>query len=388
MTAAQEVLPEDVFKIHRRSAELSPFHQCYATENTILRIAAGRYYVHNNGDGPVTAYWRLRQKAVIYDVPERPVEISGPDIVPFLEYIFARNVSGLKAGRGVYAIACTFQGGIFMDGILFKLERDRYWYVQPDGALETWLLAHSNGFDITVSDPHSRVLQIQGPNSLRMMQDASEGMIDETLGYFRSGFFKIGGQQVYISRTGWTGELGFEIYTQGDDTDCPRLWDHLMTAGATHGMIFSGLQSMNIRRIEAGILDNGSDFDSSMTPFDAGLSKFIDMEKPDFIGREALLEAKPGKRLFGLICHQATPSSGFKIFDGDNQVGFVTTGAYSPYLKAGIGYVRFSYPEEWAGRNLSMRCASDKSVICEIIDPPFYDYEKAIPRGRKVEVWE
>ena len=88
------------------------------------------------------------------------MEISGPDVLSFLEYIFARKISDLKQGHGRYAIACTHQGGVFMDGILFRLDDDRFWFVQPDGSLDTWLLAHKCDFDVHITDPHSRVLQI------------------------------------------------------------------------------------------------------------------------------------------------------------------------------------------------------------------------------------
>jgi aminomethyltransferase len=214
------------------------------------------------------------------------------------------------------------------------------------------------------------------------MQAASQGAVGPYMGYFHSGFFNIGGQDVYVSRTGWTGELSCEIYTQGDSTDCPRLWDHLMANGTKHGMIFSDMQSMNIRRIEAGIFDSGSDFYSYMTPFEAGLGKFIDLEKSDFIGYSALQSADHEKRLYGLIYRQETPLRGAGVFEGQTRVGTVTTGAYSPYLDAGIGYVRFEKGAIWAGQVLSLQGGDgpDRGVglKCEIIDPPFYDREKAI----------
>ena len=382
MCAAQTIDSDKILKVYRDGTELSPFHKCYATEDTVLRICAGRFFAHCNGEDPVAAYWALRQKAVLYDVPERPVEISGPDALQFLEMIFARKISNLGVGRGYYAIACTFSGGIFMDGILFRIAPDRFWFVQPDGDMQTWLLAHNDGFDVRISDPRSRVLQVQGPNSFDVMHNASDGAIDRSMCFFGSGFFEIGRQEVYVSRTGWTGELGYEIYTQGDKTDCPRLWNHLMKVGTASGLIFSSMQSMNIRRIEAGILDSGGDFDTSMTPFEAGLGKFIDLEKKGFFGREALLVAKRSKRLYGLLCRDLTPRSGFGIFDGDNQVGFVTTGAQSPYLDAGIGYVRFDHGGNWSGKSLSMRSGTYGNASCEIVDLPFYDREKVIPRGR------
>ena len=368
-------------KVSARRFEPSPFEKCWLNENTVMGVYAGRYYSVFNGENTKETYWALRRKAALYDVPERPVEISGPDAVAFMEHLFACKVVNLKEGRGRYAIACTPNGGIFMDGILFKLAENRFWYVQPDGALETWLIAHSEGFDVKISDPHSRVLQIQGPKSFDIMKEASGGKIDENMKYFHSGFFQIGGQEVYVSRTGWTGELGFEIYTQGETTDCPRLWDHMMEVGAEHGMVFSSISSMEIRRIEAGILDNGTDFDMTMTPFEAGLGKFVDFGKENFIGRNALLNAKQGSLIFGVKCVDATPLYHGEILDGSKLVAKVTAGAWSPYLNVGVGYARFSEVGDWAGKSLEMKTANGKLVPCEIVELPFYDAEKLIPRG-------
>lgn len=377
--------PKQIFPTYVGSNELSAFHQCYANDQTVLRLAAGRFFAHHNGDDPVEGYWALRKRAALYDVPERPVEISGPDAVPFLEHILARRIADMATNRGRYALACTHQGGIFMDGILFRLGEDRFWFVHPDGDLDTWLLAHNDGFDVTVRDLKSRVLQLQGPKTYQIMHDATSRALTEDLKYFHSGFFDLGGQQVYVSRTGWTGELGYEIYTLGDATDCPRLWDHLMAHGAPHGMVFSSMQSMNTRRIEAGILDSGSDFDSTMNPFEAGLERFVDLDKEGFIGRDAVQAASPGTRLYGLRCDGVIPSGGDVILDGNAAVGKVTTGAQSPYLGCGIGYVRFDEPGDWHGRQLTLRPARYGEASCDIVELPFYDPDKRLPRGLPLE---
>ncbi|MDE0303383.1 MAG: aminomethyltransferase family protein [Albidovulum sp.] len=382
MNVSSAVDSKKIFRIFSGGTEVSPFHKCYENEETILRVCAGRFFVHFNGDDPVAGYWALRRKAVLVDVPERPLEISGPDALPLLERIFARKINALKVGRGCYVVACTHGGGLFMDGILFRPTEDKYWFVQPDGDMLTWLLAHRRGFDATVSDPHSRVLQIQGPSSIEIMSIATNGAIDSDMLFFQCGYFEIGGQTLFVSRTGWTGELGFEIYTLGERTDCPRLWDYLMKIGTPKGLMFSSMQSVNIRRIEAGILDSGSDFDMSMTPFEAGLEKFVDLEKDGYIGRDALVNAARGKRLFGLYCSGIVPSRNFQVFDGSELVGIVTTGAWSPYLQAGIGYVRFFSAGDWPGKILTMHSDDFGSVDCKIVDPPFYDREKNIPRGR------
>ncbi|NNE23522.1 MAG: aminomethyl transferase family protein [Rhizobiales bacterium] len=367
--------------ISARRFEQSPYLERYDHPEVVRGVYAGRFFAMFYGDDPTEKYWVLRRKAAMYDVPERPVEISGRDAVPFLEKVFARHVCDLKQGRGRYAIACTPQGGVFMDGLLFKLSQNRFWYVQSDGALETWLIAHSEGFDITVSDPKSRVLQIQGPASVAVMRDASRGAIDENMGYFHAGFFDLGGQELYVSRTGWTGELGFEVYSQGDKTDHHLLWDHLMEAGQPHGLEFSGSGSMEIRRLEAGILDNITDMDMSMTPFQAGLARFIDMDKDDFVGRTALVVADRRTLLYGLKCSGAKPIMNDEVLNANGPVGRVTAGAWSPYLDTAIGYVRFNLPGDWAGQTLSLQSSNGQRQACEIVDLPFYDPQKRIARG-------
>jgi len=374
--------PSDTVRIGARRFEQSPYYERYANPETVLGVAAGRFYPSDNGEDTVETYWTLRRKAVLFDVPEKPWQIEGPDAVPFLERIFARRIGNLPAGRGRYAIACTPEGGTFMDGILFKLADNRFWYVQPDGALYEWLIAHKAGFDVSISDPRSRVLQIQGPNSMQIMSDATTGAIDENMKYFDAGYFDIGGQQLYVSRTGWTGELGYEIYSNGATTDHERLWNDLFEAGAPHGMPFGSLAAMGIRRIEAGILDNLSDFDPSMTPFEAGLGAFIDLDKADdFIGLDALRNADRRKLLYGIRCPSATPVNNAEILDARSRVGRLTAAAWSPGLECGIGYVRFDQPGDWKGKTLSMKTPQDGLVDCEVVTLPFYDKEKRIPRG-------
>ena len=376
--------PEDLnntVRVSGRRFEESPYVSRYDGPDLVRGVYAGRFFPIFNGEDPVRKYWILRRKALLFDAPEKPVEVSGPDAVAFLEKVLARTVSTLATGRGRYAIACTPQGGVFMDGIVFRLAEDRFWYVQADGALETWFLAHSEGYDVTISDPRSRVLQIQGPASMAIMRAASANRIDEDMRYFHAGFFDLGGQEVYVSRTGFTGELGYEIYSLGDATDHLALWDHLMASGEPQGMEFSSTSSMTIRRIEAGILGNMTDMDTTMTPFEAGLAKFVDMERGDFVGRAALLRADRRPVLYGLKCSAALPSVASTVLDGDTPVGRMTMGVRSPTLGCGIGYVRFNQPGDWKGRSLRIRLPTGDVHPCEIVDLPFFDREKRLARG-------
>ncbi len=146
-------------------------------------------------------------------------------------------------------------------------------------------------------------------------------------------------------------------------------------------MVFGSITSMETRRIEAAILDNGTDMDTTTTPFQAGLGAFVDLDKPGFIGRAALESADRRTLLYGLKCSGAVPSMNDTVVDGARVVGRVTAGAQSPYLNTGIGYVRFEAPSDWAGQTLNLRCAAGESHTCDIVELPFYDKEKRIPRG-------
>nr|ADI16320.1 glycine cleavage system t protein (aminomethyltransferase) [uncultured bacterium HF0070_11A08] len=367
--------------ISARRFEESPFIARHDTSKMVRGVYAGRFQAVYAGEDHLEKYWLLRRKALIFDVPEKPIEISGRDAVPFLEKVLSRRISTMEEGRGYYALACTPSGGIFMDGVVFKLGTNRFWYVQADGPFETWLMALSVGFDVEIKDPKSRVLQIQGPASIAIMNAASGGAIDETMRYFRSGYFDLGGQSLYVSRTGFTNELGFEIYCDGEKTNHLALWDHLMASGEPHGMEFSSTRALTIRRIEGGILGNTTDMDASMTPFEAGLGAFVDLEKDDFIGRDALIDADRRSLLFGLTCSEATPSSGSEILDGQVVVGHITAGVPSPTLGLGIGYARFAEPGEWVCRAMALRLPDGSTHACDIVDLPFFDKEHKIVRG-------
>jgi glycine cleavage system aminomethyltransferase T len=367
--------------ISARRFEESPFIERTRRPEMVKGVYAGRFFTIYMGEDYLDKYWCLRQKALIFDVPEKPIEICGPDAVAFLEKVFARKIATMTEGRGYYAIACTPQGGIFMDGVMFRLAEDRFWYVQADGPMEAWLMAHSEGFDVTICDPHSRVLQIQGPASMAIMTSASNGVIDDTMKYFCSGYYDLGGQTLYVSRTGFTNELGYEIYSNGAQTDHLALWDHLMDCGAPHGMEVSSTHVLTIRRIEGGILGNGTDITPDMTPFEAGLAPFVNMEKGDFIGRTALLKKERQCCLFGLTCSTETPAAGARVFDSGTEVGRITAGIPSPTLGLGIGYVHFNAPGDWVGRTLAMRLPNGSLHDAQIVQPPFFDLDKKIVRG-------
>ena len=164
---------------------------------------------------------------------------------------------------------------------------------------------------------------------------------------------------------------------------CRRLWDHLMATGEPHGMANASVDAFEVRRIEGGILDNLTDIDASMNPWEAGLGGFVDLDKDaDFIGRDALRAVSDHRpRLLGIKCPGATPDSGSAVLDGDKVVGRITAGGWSPFQECGVGYVRFADAGDWSGRELSLAGSDGKTAPCTVVALPFYDPDKRIPRG-------
>ena len=267
-----------------------------------------------------------------------------------------------------------------------RLAQDRFWYVKANGEFASWLKANAIGLDAEVSDPDSRVLQIQGPKSLDVLDAAIGGGLSADFKYFHAGFFDVCGQTLWVSRTGWTGEMGIEIYCNSgpEPTDHCALWDDLLACGEPFGMEFSSSTSMGIRRIESGILDNGSDIEPDLTPFGAGLGQFVRLDKEDFIGRGALETADRSQLLFGLVCATAAPDSGMHVHFENGPVGHITIGTWSPTLDTGVGYVRFDRPvpgDDWLAKKVFLHDHDGTPHEATVDTLPFVDKDKQLPRA-------
>ena len=366
----------------------SPFADRYATDQTVFGMYCGRLYPLkiSRDEDPIPQYWRLRRGVLLYDVPEKPLEIVGPGAARLLDRVLACRAETLAVGRVRYGIACNEDGTVLMDGVLMRLAQDRFWYVKANGEFMRWLKANAIGLDAEVSDPDSRVLQIQGPKSLDVLDAAIGGGLSTDFRYFHAGFFDVCGQRLWVSRTGWTGEMGIEIYCNSgpEPTDHDALWDGLFACGEPFGMRFSSGSSMGIRRIESGILDNGSDIEPDLTPFGAGLGQFVRLDKDDFIGRAALETADRSQLLFGLVCATAAPDAAMDVHFENSPVGHVTIGTWSPTLDTGVGYVRFDRPlagDGWLGKTVFLHDHDGTPHEGTVDTLPFVDKEKRLPRA-------
>ena len=366
----------------------SPFAHRYVTDQTVFGMYCGRLYPLKTSpdEDPIPQYWGLRRGVRLYDVPEKPLEIVGPGAARLLDRVLACRAETLAVGRVRYGIACNEDGTVLMDGVLMRLAQDRFWYVKANGEFMSWLKANAIGLDAEVSDPDSRVLQIQGPKSLDVLDAAIGGGLSTDFRYFHAGFFDVCGQRLWVSRTGWTGEMGIEIYCNSgpEPTDHDALWDGLFACGEPSGMRFSSGSSMGMRRIESGILDNGSDIEPDLTPFGAGLGQFVRLDKEDFIGRAALETADRSQLLFGLVCATAAPDAGMDVYFKNSPVGHVTIGTWSPTLDTGVGYVRFDRPlpgDDWFGKNVFLHDHDGTPHEATVDTLPFVDKEKQLPRA-------
>lgn len=354
-----------------------------------------KYCVYNNRLMPVSQaghrlddYWTLRQRAGLFDTGERPTEIVGPDAARLCDRLFTRSCSTLKPGRAAYGLLCYPDGGVLCDGILMRLAEDCFWYVQADGPVYSWLVAQAEGMNVRIRDPNSWVAQVQGPMSLAVLAKACDGGAPANFGYFAVARVAMGGQPVIVSRTGWTAEMGFEFYTLPDDgaVDGERLWRHVVAAGAEFGMTVCALDSMDIRRIEAGILNNLSDMDHGMNPYQAGLGAFVKIDDRPFIGKEALLKADKGVLLHGLKCATAEPLIGGELRRGQEAAGQVTAAGWSPFLNLGVAIVRLRHAALADRGDFRVTGRDGTLHPAELVELPMYDRDKRIPRGLDTEI--
>lgn len=375
----------DIIRISAKRFAASPWQAHYASEETVYGVYGGRLYPLSLGADPVADYWHLRTQAGLFDVPERPIEIIGPDAEAFLNRLLTRDMSTVPPGRARYALACDDSGGILMDGVLIRWANDRFWYVLADGDFLGWVHGVARDFEVTIHDPGVWVLQIQGPRSLDVLGAACDGTPPEPFPYFSAATTVLGGQEVLVTRTGWTGELGFEIYASAA-TDHDALWRHLLETGAPHGLRVLSLECMGIRRLEAGILDNGTDMDSTMTPYAVGLGRYVDESKPEFVGKAALSQAPRAVQLTGLTGCRA-PKPGEELHLDSRLAGHVRAGAWSPSLGCGIGYAfldRLASDALTRGDAEVLTAAADGSQFTPT-HLPFLDPEKRLARGLNLD---
>ncbi len=338
----------------------------------------GRYFVPDDYGDPVAEYWGFRRTAGLVDAsPENIREVRGPDASRLVNHLLTRDVSALESGQCIYSPLCYEDGGIINDGILLKLDDDRFWY--SGGAVgkdDSWWIANARDFDASVelvTDEWS-ILQLQGPRSLEILNGVLNADISD-LGTYGVVENELTGSQCVVSRTGWTGEkFGYEVYVRTEDAE--PVWMAICEAGLPHGMTIAGLRAIDIRRIEQGTIYNwGSDFDERNNPYEVNLGWAVDLEKEDFIGKRRLAELKaapPRIKFVGLrLDGPVEAACGDAVLAGDRKVGHVTAGAYSPYLNQSIALAHVERDLADIGQRLRVQKSVDLAIPAEVVKRPF-----------------
>ncbi|WP_440693947.1 aminomethyltransferase family protein [Candidatus Pelagibacter sp. HIMB1695] len=334
---------------------------------------------------PDEQYWKTRKELILRHTGEHPYEISGPDALTLLQKIFPRDISKVKVGRCSYQFACYHDGGMITDGLLLRIEKNKYWFAQADGDLFSWYKANAVGLDVNIADPNVWVSQIQGPKSMDLLDHLIDENIAKNWKYFDWTTVTIKDERLIISRTGFTNELGWEFYLRPEN-NAEKIGDLILKEGKKMGMILTATPSFRGRRIEAGLLSAGQDFDKSTNPFSVGLGKFVDLNKENFIGKEALIAADKKCKTWGIRIKDGIALKGDSLKVNGQNVGRVTSSTWSPYQVCGVGIVHMNNYSLGPGTAVEVTCIDGKIRIGELCKLPMYDSEGEIVRGINKEI--
>jgi len=355
-----------------------------------LRWGAKGFSVYNHmyiprdfGD-PSQNLWNLINEAILCDVSvERQVEIKGPDAAKFTQYLTCRDLSKCAVGQCKYVLLTDADGGIINDPVLLKLAEDHFWLSIADSDVLLWArgVAVNAGMDVEINEPDVSPLQLQGPKSRDILR-AAFGDAPTELKYYYFMEYDWDGVPLIISRTGWSSELGYEIFLR-DGSAGDRLWEHIMSVGAPMGL--KPGHTSSIRRIEAGMLSYHADMTLANNPYELNMDRLVNLDmEADFIGKTALTRIKEKgvkQRLVGLEI-EGDPFIGSNDFfwpvmkDG-KQVGTVTSAIYSPRLEKNIALAMLSVGHAETSTALTVDKLNEMRS-CTVVPIPFYDPKKSL----------
>ncbi|MEC7967691.1 MAG: glycine cleavage T C-terminal barrel domain-containing protein [Actinomycetota bacterium] len=300
-------------------------------------------------DSPVNEYWNVLERASLWDVGvQKCVEIAGPNAEAFMQLLTPRDITTIEPGRCAYVFLTNQDGGVLNDPVMLRLAEDRFWLSTADSDMYLWAKGVSAfaGHEVEITTPHVYPMQLQGPRSAEIMVDVfGEEILD--LRYYRWMRSSVDGIDVVISRTGYSSELGYEVYLLGEARG-GELWEILMTAGKPYGI--SPGSPNRIRRIEGGVLDYASDITPDENPLELGLDRLIAWDT-EFLGKAALEKVRDEgvrRRLIGLFLDgpalQKNNEHRWPVTSASTKVGFVTNAVHSPRLDRNIAFAMIDVP--------------------------------------------
>lgn len=359
------------------------------------------YWLPNSydGHGPQQEYWACRERVAVMDLSAlRKFEVLGPDAEALLQATLTRDIRRLSRGQVVYSAMCTESGGVVDDCTVLRLSDTNFRFIGGDPHDGMWLRAQAEKLglqQVWIKDSTDQLhnIAVQGPAS----RDLLAGLIWtpptqpalRDLGWFRFLIGRLGGPDgipLLVSRTGYSGELGYELWVHPSDAE--TLWDAVWLAGEPHGLTPLGLEALELLRVESGLIAAGHEFDDQTDPFEAGIGFAVPLKSKadDFIGRDALLERKahPQRTLVGLrLDGNETASHGDCVHIGRVQVGVITSGVRSPILGASIALCRMAVQHSEPGTRVEVgKLDGHRKRIPAIVTTfPFYDPDKTRPRS-------
>jgi len=341
-------------------------------------------YIPRDFGSPEQNFWNLIEKAILCDVAvERQVEIKGPDAYKFIQILTPRDLSKIEVGQCKYVLIVNNDGGILNDPVLLRLAENHFWLSLADSDVLLWAqgVAINSGLNVKITEPDVSPLQLQGPNSGKIMVKLF-GEDIQSLKYYWLREYSLDGIPLIVSRTGWSSELGYEIYLR-DGSKGNDLYEKIMEAGKEHGL--KPGHTSSIRRIEGGMLSYHADADINTNPFELGLDRLVNLDSEiNFIGKEALGKIKKKgikRKQVGLELH-CEPLKGpnttfWSIFKNDKKIGKVTSAVYSPRLKKNIALAMLSIEHTQIGGKLKFK-TNESEFDCTVVEKPFYDPKKKI----------
>jgi glycine cleavage system aminomethyltransferase T len=352
------------------------------------------YHPRHYGD-PVAEYWQLLNGVTLWDVGvERQVEISGPDAFDFTNLLVARDLNKCEVEQCKYVFLCLPDGGIINDPVLLRVEENRFLLSLADSDVELWArgVAHNSDYDVTVKEVDVAPVQVQGPKSKDVLVDLFGERILEIPYYFMRRF-ELDGMKVLVSRTGYTGELGYEIYLNEATKHAAKLWDAVLEAGKPHDLTVIG--PCHIRRIEGGILALGADMWYDTNPYEVGMGYdwMVDLEaEGDFIGKDALARIKqegPKRKLVGVeiggerlgAYNDGSMIDLFPVNKDGRRIGDVTSACFSPRLEKNIGFAMVPIEHAELGTELEVE-RPEGTTSAVVVEKPFIDPRKETPKQK------
>ena len=325
--------------------------------------------------GIVKEHHAVRKTAGIFDVSHMgEFIVSGPAAEVFLNLVTINDVTSIKTGQAQYSAMCYADGGIVDDLLIYRYD-DYFMLVVNASNLEkdyNWLsdqLIH--GVTIENRSAEISLIALQGPRSRDILRELTDMTVDDIPFYhFLEG--QVADKAVTIARTGYTGELGFELYANNEDITI--VWDRLMEAGAQYDLLPVGLGARDTLRLEMKYCLYGNDIDKTTNPIEAGLSWITKLGKSDFIGKSAIIAHKENLRR-RLVCiemqERAVPRSGYKLYRGEEEIGIMTSGTHSPSSNTGIGlaYLNRGFTKSGTEIDVDVRGKLKKAIV---VKPPFY----------------